>query len=204
MLRSSTIAIRRAGSEDVSVLAGALARAFQDDPVFQWVVPDAANRQARLPAMFTVFSEAFLAHDDTYVAGQGAGAALWAPAGAEPVPTDRLEEFGDQMVAALADDADRGWEVQELLEEHHPEEPCSYLQFMGVVPEEQGRGIGSQLLETVLQRCDATGTPAYLEATSPDNRRLYERRGFEVVGEVTLSRGPSLWPMWRDPRVAQA
>ncbi|CAN5888297.1 hypothetical protein BH23ACT5_BH23ACT5_20520 [soil metagenome] len=71
---------------------------------------------------------------------------------------------------------------------------------MGVVPEQQGRGIGSRLLTTVLTGCDATGTPAYLAATSKDNRRLYQRHGFETTDEIRLPQGPPLWGMWRQPR----
>lgn len=47
---------------------------------------------------------------------------------------------------------------------------------------------------------DALGDAAYLEATSPDNRRLYERHGFEVTGEIVVPDGPTLWAMWRDPQ----
>jgi predicted GNAT family N-acyltransferase len=59
------------------------------------------------------------------------------------------------------------------------------------------------LLREVLQRCDRDRTPAYLEATSPENVRLYRRHGFEVTGEICLPDGPSLWPMWRAPNPAQ-
>jgi hypothetical protein len=38
--------------------------------------------------------------------------------------------------------------------------------------------------------------------TSEHNRRLYGRHGFEVVGELSADGSPSLWPMWREPRVA--
>jgi predicted GNAT family N-acyltransferase len=63
-----------------------------------------------------------------------------------------------------------------------------------------GDDLGSALLAATLNRCDAEAGPAYLEATSPRNRRLYARHGFEVVGEIALPGGPSLWPMWREPR----
>lgn len=194
-----TVEIGRATSADVPVLAEALAGAFWDDPVFRWVVPDAGGRRARLPSLFATFAEVYLLHDETYVARDGLGAALWAPAGVEPIPGAEAEAFGERLGEILGEDAERGQEVQALLEEGHPEEPCFYLQFMGVVPEHQGRGIGGRLLASVLRGCDETGTPAYLEATSPDSRRLYERHGFETVGEITVPQGPSLWPMWREP-----
>ena len=63
------------------------------------------------------------------------------------------------------------------------------------------RGLGSALMHEVLDRCDRDGTPAYLEATSPDSRRLYLRHGFVVTGEIVLPDGPTMWPMWREPQI---
>jgi GNAT superfamily N-acetyltransferase len=69
-----------------------------------------------------------------------------------------------------------------------------------VDPERQGRGIGSAMMFPVLSRCDAEGVPAYLEASSPRNRGLYERHGFEVSEEFEIGPGaPPLWRMWRSP-----
>lgn len=198
---AGTSEIATATTTDAAALGEVLARAFHDDPVFEWVVPDEARRAARLPSVFAAFAEVFVPHGETYVASDGAGGALWAPAGIEPVPEDRAEAFGERLAAALGDDATRALQLDELLDEHHPDQPCFHLQFVGVVPEHRGRGLGSRLLTTVLQRCDASGTPAHLEATSPDNRRLYQRHGFETVGELVLPDGPTLWPMWREPAV---
>jgi hypothetical protein len=62
-------------------------------------------------------------------------------------------------------------------------------------------GFGAALLRPMLERCDADGVPAYLEATSPRNRALYERHGFEVTEELKLpAGGPPIWLMWREPR----
>ncbi len=72
--------------------------------------------------------------------------------------------------------------------------------MLGVDPARRGGGLGSALLAAGTHRCDVERRPAYLEATSPRNRRLYERHGFEVVGEVVLPDGPSMWPMWRRPQ----
>jgi GNAT superfamily N-acetyltransferase len=71
---------------------------------------------------------------------------------------------------------------------------------MGVATVRQGRGIGSALLGAVLERCDREGVPAYLEATCERNRDLYARHGFTLRDEVRLPEGPTLWPMWREPR----
>lgn len=86
-------------------------------------------------------------------------------------------------------------------ESKHPLEPHYYLPALGVEPEWQGGGVGSALMRPILERCDREGFPAYLEASTPRNRALYERHGFELVEEVRVPRGgPPLWRMWREPR----
>ena len=189
-----------AGPMDVPMVSWVLARAFHDDPVMAWCIPDPIERRARMPLLFAAYAEVFLDHGQTYRTGVTAGAALWAPPGADPIPDRHQDWFEERMDLILGEDVDRAGEVDAVLEEHHPTQPCYFLQLVGVVPEHQGRGFGGQLLAPVLDRCDATGTPAYLEATSFDNRRLYERHGFEPTGQLTVPRGPTLWPMWRDPR----
>lgn len=203
MSTQTTAAIDPAETADVPLLAAVLAHAFQDDPVFSWSIPDPTRRRARLPGVFAAFAEAFLPHDETYITADGAGAALWAPAGVDPFAGDPGEAFGQRIAELLdPDETERCNEVGATFAERHPDEPFVYLQLIGVIPDRQGHGLGSRLLQPVLERCDAQGTPAYLEASSPDNRRLYERHGFATTDEITLpDGGPTVWLMWREPTV---
>jgi GNAT superfamily N-acetyltransferase len=70
---------------------------------------------------------------------------------------------------------------------------------MGVDPAAQGHGIGSAMLAAVLERADREGFPAYLEASCPENQRLYERHGFITVDELNVSDCPAICPIWRSP-----
>ena len=51
----------------------------------------------------------------------------------------------------------------------------------------------------MLAQCDRDGTPAYLETARERNVAFYERHGFHVREQLTLSSGPPVWLMWRDP-----
>ncbi|GLC38157.1 hypothetical protein PLESTF_001894400 [Pleodorina starrii] len=67
---------------------------------------------------------------------------------------------------------------EEFLQAHGP---FMYVSVMAVAPGRQGRGLGSALLAFICDRADAAGLHCYIEATSPRNRALYERFGFQLI-----------------------
>ena len=94
-------------------------------------------------------------------------------------------------------------EVFGVLEEvgaGHPEEDHWYLPAIGVEPPSQGKGYGSALMTRGLEVCDRDHVAAYLEATNPANIPLYERFGFEVVGDIQAGSSPVITRMFRAAR----
>jgi GNAT superfamily N-acetyltransferase len=124
--------------------------------------------------------------------------AVWIPLGCRATGED-AELLAAWFLEAAEENSERARTALELTDQCHPEEPHDYLFLLGTRPEWQSRGLGSALLRKVLERCDREGRPAYLEASTEGNRRLYLRHGFEVTGEIRLPDGPSMWPMWREP-----
>ena len=178
----------------------ALACAFDADPVANFLLRKDASR-AR--AFHTVFDVAFrrltLPAQEVWIAGDAEGAALWAP----PRAWNALRAWPSAFGLARAVGLTRVPGVLAAIgrvQREHPREPHWYLFALGVVPAAQGRGLGSLLLKGVLSRCDERREPAYLEASTEDNARLYERHGFRVIKEVPLAPGgPVVRPMWRPP-----
>ena len=202
-ITTTSATVRPSAAADREAIATVLAGAFADDPVFVWTIPDTERRAALLPGLFALFADVYQpirASQAVVASGAVAGAALWAAPGTQAVADEDAEAFASAVEGVCGADTGRLFEVIGLLEEQHPTEACYYLNLIGVDPARRGRGLGSALLTAALARCDAESIPAYLEATSPHNRRLYAGHGFEVVGEIALPGGPSLWPMWREPR----
>lgn len=155
------------------------------------------------PPCFEVVVDVHHPLDELYTTGSvPAAGAVWVPPGDQPT-AEETEEVTGWYAEAAQETAPRLLSAMELMNENHPNQPHAYLFLMGTRPHWQCRGLGSALLRKVLDRCDREGTPAYLEATSPENRRLYLRHGFVITGEIGLPDGPSLWPMWREPTPAK-
>lgn len=114
------------------------------------------------------------------------------------VPPETSAEL-ERALAVVFRDSPRTFELFELFDAHHPQDPHYCLQFIGVRPDRQGTGIGSALLRAMLDRCDLEGAAAYLEADEK-SRFLYLKHGFEASGKRRVPRGPTFWPMWRAPR----
>jgi ribosomal protein S18 acetylase RimI-like enzyme len=61
-----------------------------------------------------------------------------------------------------------------------------YLWFIGVLPKEQGKGIGSNLLDEVIKKGVEKGRQILLETSRIDNVEWYQKFGFELYNELDL------------------
>lgn len=193
--------VRKLTAADIPRISRALARSFEDDPVWKFIYPDEQDPVGRYEAAFEFFlRRVWLAEEECYGLVGLHGAALWMPPGRWHVSAlDQLRMLPG-MIRLSRRSFPRVAGVLRQMEKKHPKaEEHYYLAVLGVEPELQGRGFGGALMEPVLRRCDSDGTPAYLESSKERNIVFYERHGFRVLEELPLSRtGPAIWPMWRE------
>jgi ribosomal protein S18 acetylase RimI-like enzyme len=198
----TTPAVRPATTEDLDGMAHALSLSFHDDPVMQWLFGDEPPRPVRyLRPFFAIEGRRHLQHRTVYTADGHPGAAYWDPPGhwkSSPMSILRLAPVMVRGIGRRTAKALQGLNRMEKAHAGHPDH--YYLAVLGTRPDRQGEGVGSALMAPVLATCDAEGVGAYLESSKESNIPFYRRHGFEVVGEVTVPSGPTIWPMWRDPR----
>jgi len=195
--------IRKATSDDADVLINHLVRAFDDDPVANYLVRQDHGRLCRLNRFFRIcLCKLSLRHNEVYTTGDRSGGALWYPPGTLDIGlVEGLLLFPDLIGVVGLRGIGRMMTVFAALDDAHPREKHYYLQIIGVDPDRQGRGLGTALMQPVLERCDREGCGAYLENSKEANTPFYNRNGFVVTGRVELGTGaPPVWPMWRDPQ----
>jgi ribosomal protein S18 acetylase RimI-like enzyme len=186
----------RAGQNDTERILNVLTRAFAADPPSRWLYPDEADYLSHFPTFIRALGGVALERGTAFVSDDYFGTALWLAPDASP-DEELLMRVSDTVAPHKS--AEMGAVIDEM-GRYHPREPHWYLPFIGVMPFRQARGIGAALLRLGLADSDRAGLPTYLESTNPRNQALYERHGFEAIGEIKVGSCPPIVPMLRRPR----
>jgi ribosomal protein S18 acetylase RimI-like enzyme len=183
--------------------------AFQDDPMWSYVLPDAETRADAFRPMWDALIGFSRVYGATYTTPAGEGASCWIAPGKTKTTLWKLIRTGfglPRSILALPRAArDRFFGSMRFIDGHHKElmkRPHWHLWALGVAPEAQGRGIGGALLRPILDRADADIVPCYLETQTEANVAFYRKRGFEVVREERM---PDMdLPIWFMIRLLRA
>lgn len=183
--------------------AAMLARAFRDNPGMVAVLKGdgAARRAESLSAILLGFVAATHRYGSVEVVKRGesvVAAALAFPPGRFPPP------LGFELATAWA--VARGrlarahrfarWDHE--VRRRHLRAPHFYLWFLGVEPERQGQGLGSQLLRSLSSKADAVRMPCFLETDREKNVGLYQHHGYRITSHDPLPGiGTRVWWMQR-------
>jgi ribosomal protein S18 acetylase RimI-like enzyme len=185
-----------------------LASAFQVDPMYCFVVPNAADRRRWLP----VIKRALLANVEPlghcYVAqtvgGKIAGVLALTPPG--HYPHSRWAELRLAINAIMrptpwCPNLRKLWRIRRYAQaflEMHYHLPHWYIDVIGVEPSQQRRGAGRLLMSKVIELSTSSGAPIWLETQTEANVPYYQSLGFDVtVRRHPAKDGPPTWGMLR-------
>lgn len=185
--------------------ATVMADAFATDPIGLYLLP---NPQTRFEVMRSFWDEALRrSHPYGYTyttAPEISGVASWLP------PSAPREMFWDVWQMIWRAFCHAGWrstyrllallESTEKLRDRYCSSPHWFLDGLAVASENQGRGIGTLLLQPVLEQADREGQACCLWTSTEGAVRFYQRQGFSICEEVNFQpKAPPLWLMVRSP-----
>ena len=183
-----------------------LGRAFHDNPMSVYILPDDGERTRHLGWMFGTSARYGHLYGEVYTTTDRVdGVAVWLTPESPPLDRERAICAGmAEMPKRMGQEAFQRLMVMKShfdeLRRRDAPEPHWYLWVLGVDPPRQGQGVGGALLQPVLARADGAGLPCYVETDKPINVPFYRRHGFEVVVEGDLPGGG--FHFWTMKRVA--
>ena len=193
-----------------------IARAFRDDPLQRYGLPDRADDETVSPLMFEALVRGSLATSDVWTTPALEGVAVWrrpvggvvdappATANDEHAPAaDDPDDLGRIIGPEAAGRFGRFFEAIGPVHHELMPGPHWYLAILAVDPASQGRGIGGALVRRGLQDAARDSLPAYLETATERNVAFYVGLGFRVVHDsVEPESGLRWWAFGRDPDAA--
>ena len=168
-----------------------LCEAFYDYPVMRFVIgPAGDDYDRRLRLLVGFFTASRLLRDYPVLGVASQEGRVVAVAGIDPAEgrsePPALSELGRQLATELGQDAVERLEAfSASCQRHEPEVPHYNLGMIGVRRASAGQGHGRRLLEAVheMSARDQASVGVGLTTEDPRNVALYERFGYEIVGE---------------------
>ena len=171
---------RSTGDGQIDEASQMLARAFQDDPAWHWVLPNARRRAALLPWLFRVnfeVTEAEVWTDSTSETdGSGMRAARWLAPGRPQIHVGPMLRALVATPLRAREATSRffayGRAVEAMRAAAVPERHW-YLAGIGVDPEHRRAGVGGALMQPGIEHSAADRVPCALLTNSEANLAFY-------------------------------
>ncbi|MGW3078081.1 MULTISPECIES: GNAT family N-acetyltransferase [unclassified Kitasatospora] len=197
-LAQNALTVRPITDADIPVAVDTLGRAFADYPFTRHVIA-ADDHEARVRRFQELcLTRIAVPYGRVWVAEDGLAVAAWTVPDRDPSPA--FAEIGPLLGELIGDRQSAFDTAEQDVEPYRPQEPVWFLSTVGVAPHAQGRGLGRAVLLPGIEEAERAGYPAFLETSSEDNVRFYERLGFKVTADIPSSDGgPRTWCMRRDP-----
>ncbi|MCY6371312.1 GNAT family N-acetyltransferase [Clostridium ganghwense] len=181
-----------------------LTKAFENDPVYSYLIPDEEERKRILPHLFQFRMCYGITYGEAYaISPDVEGLAVWIPhknAAMTPWRMLRCGGFplflkaGKSVMTRLSSFG----EYESQLHKKYANFPHLFLSPIAVDPVFQGRGFARTLLKDMFERVDREKLPCFLQTQSEYNVSIYEKYGFRVVEQGKIP-GTNLsnWAMIR-------
>lgn len=197
--------VMSATEEDLPLAIGALAEAFANEPMFEYLFQgDAASKRPLAEEFFSILMLARLKLRMPVLVLKEAGAVHGAVMGYDTHRPEWPASLKQRMaeVEARPGVAQRFARYEEISIKYEPARPHYYLGVVGVHPARQGNGCGVRLIDafTALSDNDPTSSGTTIDTASEANANYYMRRGFELAGTERLDANTSLWCLFRPAR----
>ena len=180
--------MRQANYEDKSLIIDILTQSFESNQSVNYIVPQDENRISRIRALMDYSFEVCRLFGDVFISKNNKACALILyPDKKKTTLKSMLLDVKLIIQCVGLKNIKKTIAREALIQKIQPKETMTYLWFIGVSLEEQNKGMGSMLLQKIIQQSIQNNRPIYLETSTIKNLPWYTKFGFKVYSEQDLS-----------------
>lgn len=178
--------MRRATLADVDLIKKILLVSFKNDPHVTWLLEESKSK-FKLKVLIDYVVHQTFRRGEMYLSDDNNAVALWDFERSERMSFHYiwrnlafLIQIGIKSVVRI---------VKSEAQVHS--NFCKYprychLYMIGVLPEAQGKGLGSTLMNPLIQRMKEKSIPVFLETANLRNVDIYKKKGFKIFDTLTI------------------
>jgi ribosomal protein S18 acetylase RimI-like enzyme len=199
--------VNKMTAKDIDAAVEVTVRAFYDTPFYRYFAPDDRQREAFLRTIFKFRLEAEFETNETDLAiidNAVVGMASWNPhRQSEQAASKNQNNAMEEALSKYPNEIVKRWfnflNVLVSSRDQVIKPPFWALSPIAVLPQEQGKGIASQLIRKKLADFDKAALPCFLATQDKVNVEIYARYGFYLAREDFISKPDVVnWTMIRD------
>ena len=177
--------MRKATFQDKPRAIEILSESFKENQSIKYVVKNDQAYESRIKSLMNYSFDMCLRYGEVFMSDDNNGCVLilWSE-------KKRTVPVWDIKLAFYAIGLTRVFKVlkrESKIKANHPSVPFLYLWFIGVDPSSQRSGIGTKLLNEVIDIGAKEGKDIYLETSTLSNIPWYEKHGFKIFKKLEFS-----------------
>lgn len=189
--------MKRATITDKDQVVDILSSSFQDNKSVNYIILQDRDRSRRIRSLMEYSFDVCHRFGDIFLSDDHKACALIVlPDKKKTTLSSVLLDVKLIFFATGIGNAVRAMKREAEIKKNHPQGLLYYLWFIGVDPKEQGKGIGSALLQEVIANGLSENRTICLETSTLKNISWYEKFGFSTYQELDF--GYKLFCMKRE------
>lgn len=175
----------RAQPTDKELIVSILSKSFDDNKSVNYIVKQDGRRTERLKKLMEYSFEVCNLFGDVFLTEDKKGCALIVMPDKKKTTLKSILLDAKLALSVIGlSNIKKAMNRESKIDKLHPQEPFYYLWFIGVDPSQQNKGIGTKLMNDVINEAASKQRPIYLETSTLKNIPWYEKFGFTVYDKL--------------------
>lgn len=180
--------MKKATYGDKALVKNILSKSFDKNQSVNYIAQQDELREKRVTALMDYSFEICFNYGNVYLSDDNKACALVLyPDQKKTTFKSILEDVKLLFNCVGLSNIGKAMKREAAIKQIQPDTPMYYLWFIGVEPDSQGTGIGTKLMNDVIEDSEAKSRSIFLETSTQRNLPWYKKFGFDVYGDLDLS-----------------